>query len=131
MSHNILITGGSGYLGGDLLFYLKTAELPAYNKLFALVRTTEQAQKVKTYYDTVEPLEFDAYVESAVYDSIVDNEISVVFHLIDPLNSTSQVNFIKALAEVKKRTGRDVHFLHVSVAEANLIQWLVSCQLTL
>lgn len=47
MPNNILITGGSGYLGGTLLHRLKLAELPTYNTLYALVRTESQAQAVK------------------------------------------------------------------------------------
>ncbi|KAH8161917.1 hypothetical protein CIB48_g6327 [Xylaria polymorpha] len=61
MSHNILITGSSGYLGGSLLARWKGANLPGYNKLFALVRTPKQAEAVKQY--GAEPLIFDAYDE--------------------------------------------------------------------
>jgi thioester reductase-like protein len=39
MSHNILLTGGSGYLGGTLLARWNEAQLPSYGKLFALVRS--------------------------------------------------------------------------------------------
>jgi thioester reductase-like protein len=45
--HNILLTGASGYLGGDLLAELVTTDLPEHGKLFALVRSSEQAGAVK------------------------------------------------------------------------------------
>jgi len=61
----------------------------------------------------VQPLLFDAYNEKAVQHNIAENEISVVFHLIDAGKADSQKHFIKALAELKNKTGLDVHFLHV------------------
>jgi thioester reductase-like protein len=112
MTHRVLITGASGYLGGTLLARWKSADLPPYDKLFASVRTEEQAEGVKQYGAT--PLNFSMRDEKAIHDVVVDNGITVVFFLIDAMNSTSQCYFIKALAEVKETTGRDVHFLHVS-----------------
>jgi NAD(P)-dependent dehydrogenase (short-subunit alcohol dehydrogenase family) len=52
MSPVILITGVSGYIGGEVVnvFSKKHPEW----KLVALVRNTEQAQSVKTKYPTVE-----------------------------------------------------------------------------
>jgi nucleoside-diphosphate-sugar epimerase len=111
MSHNILITGGSGYLGGTLLARLGGANLPAYGRIYALVRTDEQAQAVKQY--GVEPLYLDLKDEAAIHDAIVGNSITVVFYLIDAMNSGVQVNIIKALGDVRKSTGQEVHFLHV------------------
>lgn len=91
------------------------ANLPAYNKLFALVRTSEQAKAIKQY--GAEPLIFDAYNESEVRAAVIDNNISIVYHLIAPRPHVSQSYFIKAMAEVQKNTGRDVHFLHVRISK--------------
>ena len=114
MSHSILLTGCSGYLGGTLLSQLPKYNLPPYKKLFALVRTDSQAAAVKQH--GAAPLTFNTRDEAAVRNAIVDNEITIVFFLIDALKAETQGYFIKALAEVKKRIGEgvDVHFLHVS-----------------
>ncbi|KAI5925071.1 hypothetical protein F4810DRAFT_660843 [Camillea tinctor] len=115
MSHNILITGGSGYLGGDLLARWDKANFPPYGKLYALVRTDAQAEAVKKY--GAVPLSFNAKDEAAVRSAVVENNISVVYYLIDPLHFDAPSHFIKALAEVKKNTDREVHFLHTTGAK--------------
>lgn len=114
-SHRILITGASGYLGGTLLARWKDAGLTGYDKLYALVRTDAQAEAVGQY--GAEPLAFDARDEAAVRKAVVDHKITIVYYLIDPIRSEAQVNFIKALAEVKRATGQEVHFLHVSLGD--------------
>lgn len=117
--HRILITGGSGYLGGTMLARWQQANLPptSYDKLFALVRTDAQAQAVRQEYffhgGAAEPLAFDVQDETSVRDNIVGNKITVIYYLIDPVHSAAQVYMIRALGEVKRLTGRDVHFLHV------------------
>lgn len=115
MSYNILITGASGYLGGTLLARWSGAKLPAYHKLYALVRTNEQGEAVKQY--GAEPVFFNTKDETSIKAAIVDNEITIVYFLIDALTSETQVPMIQALAEVKKRVGREVHFLHTSGAK--------------
>jgi hypothetical protein len=127
MSHRILLTGASGYLGGTLLARWKTANLPPHEKLYALVRTDDQGKAVKSY--GAEPLSFNVKDEASTREAIVGNKINVVFFLIDAMKSDSQVLLIKALAEVKKLTGLEVHFLHVSCREitnsnAMLIRYL-------
>ena len=111
MSHRILLTGASGYLGGDLLPHLNSQNLPTYDKLYALVRTDAQAHAVKEH--GAEPISFNLKDEKAVRDAIVGNAITIVFYLIDSGNYEDQVCMIKALAEVKKKVGGEVHLLHV------------------
>ncbi|KAJ3525582.1 hypothetical protein NM208_g5251 [Fusarium decemcellulare] len=115
MSHNVLITGASGYLGGDLLAGLSDAKLPTFGKLYALVRTQEQAKAVQQH--GAEPLTLDVTNEDAIRDALLSKEITIVFFLIDSFKSVSQELFIKALGEVRKKTGSEVHFLHTSGAK--------------
>jgi nucleoside-diphosphate-sugar epimerase len=115
MTRSILITGASGYLGGSLLAQLSRTKLPTHDKLYALVRTDRQAEQVKEY--GAEPLTLDFEDESAIIKSVVDSKISIIFFLIDALNSKYQVPLIKGLGELKKQTGQDVHFLHTSGAK--------------
>ncbi|TKX24272.1 NAD dependent epimerase-like protein 7 [Elsinoe australis] len=115
MTHSILITGASGYLGGTLLARWKEANLTGYDKLFALVRKPGQAQAVKQY--GAEPLEFDIEDNDVVKKVILQHQITIVYFLIDAFNSKKQRTFIEALAEVKAKTGQDVHFLHTTGAK--------------
>lgn len=114
MQHNILLTGVSGYLGGSLLAQLGTANLPPYNRLYALVRSDVQAQTVRECSNAT-PLVFDVGNETVVRKAITDNEITIILFLIDASSSVTQSHMIRALADVKERTGKDVHFIHVRI----------------
>ncbi|KAF4162552.1 hypothetical protein CNMCM6936_001981 [Aspergillus lentulus] len=106
MEYNVLITGGSGYLGGTLLNQIESADLPKYHKLFAFVRSDAQADAVKQY--SAEPLQFDMQDETSVRDIVLQNRINVVFYLVDAIKSSTQESFIKALAELRETTGQDI-----------------------
>lgn len=115
MSHNILVTGASGYLGGSLLARWEKSNLPPYGHLYALVRSDEQAQAVKQY--GVEPIQCDINDRESLHKAIVDKNISIIFFLIDSYGDQHQPPMIKALAEVKAKTGREVHFVHTGGAK--------------
>lgn len=112
MTHNILLTGVSGYLGGTLLADLPTANLPNINNLYALVRSDTQAHAVRECSNAT-PLIFDVRNKSAVHEAITAHEISIIMFLVDAVSHVAQRYMIPALAEVKVRTGKDVHFIHV------------------
>jgi nucleoside-diphosphate-sugar epimerase len=115
MAQNILLTGVSGYLGGTLLARLQNAKLPPSQNIYAMVRTQAQADKVEQF--NVIPLTLNAEDHANITKTIIEKEITIIFFLIDAMNSATQVTMIKALAEVHEKTGHDVHFLHTTGAK--------------
>lgn len=117
MSRNILITGGSGYIGGSLLTELKnTTDIPSHGTIYALVRSKDQAEKVNSNYNAT-PLTLDLEDQSAITATLLKKQISIVFFLINAFNADAQVKFIAALAAVKERHGVQTHFLHTTGAK--------------
>jgi hypothetical protein len=111
MAHNTLLTGVSGYLGGTLLHEWKTSGPLNNGIISALVRNEEQAKEVAKY--GVEPLIMSLEDEDAIVKALVERNITIVYYLIGSYWLESQLYFIKGLAEVKRQTGDDVHFLYV------------------
>lgn len=95
----------------------KSTSLPSRHSqtLYAFLRTKEQGKAVEKY--GAKSLFFDIKDESGVRTAIVENEITVVYFLVDAVSSVSQLPVMRALAEVKEKTGKDVHFLHRSGAK--------------
>ncbi|KAK7544136.1 uncharacterized protein J3D65DRAFT_581127 [Phyllosticta citribraziliensis] len=115
MANNVLITGASGYLGGSFLAAWAQSNVQNYQTLYALVRSDDQADKVKTLYGA-EPVRSEI-TEESIRKLVLEKQINVVFYLIDAYFAKRQVAFIKALEELKKTTGQEVHFVHTSGAK--------------
>ena len=111
MAPNILLTGVSGYLGGTLLNEWKTSGPKNHGTMSVLVRNDEQAKEVAKY--GVPPLIVSLKDEEAIIKALLERDVSIVYYLIGSYWLESQLYFIKGLAEVKKKSGHDVHFLYV------------------
>ncbi|KAJ7702275.1 NAD-P-binding protein [Mycena rosella] len=110
----ILLTGASGYIGGVLLNRIKS-DLPTA-ELYALVRTADQAEKVQSL--GAHPVQFNFNKDlPQIAQTVIENGVTIVVHTADAMNFGPAQNFIEALSEVKKRTGRPVHFIHTSGAK--------------
>ncbi|KAJ7491295.1 NAD-P-binding protein [Mycena latifolia] len=109
----ILLTGASGYIGGVLLNQIKS-DLPTA-EIYTLVRTADQAEKVESL--GAHPVLFDLSKNQEIRKAVIDNGVTIVVHTADAMNFGPAQNFIEALAEVKKRTGQTVHFIHTSGAK--------------
>ncbi|KAL7953521.1 hypothetical protein V8C34DRAFT_320980 [Trichoderma compactum] len=108
--HSILLTGASGYLGGSILAQLHnpssgSTELPAHDKIYALVRRDAQAQAVREY--GAEPASFDPGDETAIESFVLERKVSVVVWLIDVVSVERQTLFIRALAKLRQQTGKE------------------------
>jgi uncharacterized protein YbjT (DUF2867 family) len=117
MPRNILITGGSGYLGGSLLAQLKeTKDLPSHDTIYALVRNENQAEKVKAHYGAT-PLTLDLEDQSTITATFLEKQISVVFFLINAYTADAQLKLIEGLSAVKAQLAIETHFLHTTGAK--------------
>ncbi|KAF8919597.1 hypothetical protein CPB85DRAFT_1277252, partial [Mucidula mucida] len=108
----LLLTGASGYLGGELLPRL--LELPGLD-IYALVRSDIQEQTFSAM--GVKIVRFDLMDKAAVINSVEENEISVVVHSANAFSFVPAEAFIHGLAAVKAKTGKPVHFVHTSGAK--------------
>lgn len=92
---------------------LEERQSPPYGKLYALVRSKDQGEQVQKLYGA-EPLVLNVSDHETVTQTIIDKEITIVYYLIDAYSAKHQLAFIRGLGEVKKKTGKDVHFLHTT-----------------
>ncbi|KAF3800210.1 hypothetical protein GCG54_00003738 [Colletotrichum gloeosporioides] len=118
MSHNILITGAAGYIGGSVLADFIERTRGPINKanIFAVVRTEEQAQKLHLAKLGVNVVQFDLTDQQAVVEAIVQNKIDLVIHTAGVIDHQPLSNLMKGLGKLRETTGKDIFFVHTSVA---------------
>lgn len=111
--HRILLTGGSGYLGGTFLARWKDSNISA--PLHALVRTPQQADAVKQY--GAEPILIREFSSEPIKNVVIRHSITIVLHLFNPLDHDTTPAFIEALSKVQDAMGERVHFIFTSGAK--------------
>lgn len=115
MSTNVLITGSSGYLGSSLIHALQQVHLPAGCTIHASVRSAEHAEAVVAA--GLEPWMSDIRDPTSIARDMAQKEISIVFWLVDVSSVDAQRCFLRALAEFRSKTGKNVHFVQTSGAK--------------
>ncbi|KAJ7273152.1 NAD-P-binding protein [Mycena rebaudengoi] len=113
----ILFTGASGYIGGALFNQIKSdrPHTAGSDEIYSLVRTPYQAEQIKSL--GYIPVQFDLANKEEIFRAVVDNEVTVVVHLANAFDFVPAEAFVRGLAEVKTRTGLEVHFIHTSGAK--------------
>ncbi|EWG55085.1 hypothetical protein FVEG_13135 [Fusarium verticillioides 7600] len=110
-TQRILITGATGYVGGSVLTTILSnpslAELP----ITALVRTESQASTLSSL--AVTPLLFSNLDDTAFLTEVASTH-DIVIHAANGYHVPSAQAFIRGLAQRKRQTGCDVHYIHNS-----------------
>ncbi|KAF9878654.1 NAD dependent epimerase/dehydratase [Colletotrichum karsti] len=116
MSHNILITGAAGYIGGSVLanFLARSSGPIKTANLFAAVRSEEQMEKLANL--NVHVVQLDLADERAVKQVVADNDIDFVIYTAGVIDQRPVSSLIESLGERRMSTGRDVYFIYTGVS---------------
>ncbi|WVQ85491.1 hypothetical protein IAT38_007656 [Cryptococcus sp. DSM 104549] len=94
----LLLTGGSGYIGGEILAQLQDRPIPALDAVYVTVRKPEHAEAVRKL--GYEPVTLDLGDAAAIKAFVVDSKINVVLELTNALNAKIALPAIEGLAEL-------------------------------
>lgn len=103
----------TGYSGGAVLTAILESPAIKNISISALVRRAEQAETLRAH--GVTPILFKGLDDLALLEE-VSSEFDVVLNCANAFHTTSAVAMIKGLAKRKEKTGKEVHFIHVSTA---------------
>ncbi|KAJ5893612.1 hypothetical protein N7495_005303 [Penicillium taxi] len=112
MGSNILITGAAGYIGGSIVADFLARNTVDAGRLFAAVRTEEQAISLSKL--CVHVLQLDLTDKDAVIKSLLAHDIRVVIHTASSINPTMPLNLITALSKQGEVSGIKTSFIHSS-----------------
>ncbi|KAF5540411.1 NAD dependent epimerase dehydratase family [Fusarium napiforme] len=110
-TQTILITGATGYVGGSVLTTILSNPSLAKFPITALVRTQSQASTLSSL--AVTPLLFSNLDDTAFLTEVASTH-DIVIHAANGYHVPSAEAFIRGLAQRKRQTGRDVHYIHNS-----------------
>ncbi|KZL79645.1 nad dependent epimerase dehydratase family protein [Colletotrichum incanum] len=113
MARRVLYTGATGFVGGTVLSQILHTSYPEIKNLSitALVRKPEQASLLKQR--GIEAIVFEGLDDSEFLKKTA-SEYDYVIHTPSGFHTGSAVALIEGLAQRKKQTGKDVHFIHTS-----------------
>ncbi|KAH7230453.1 uncharacterized protein BKA55DRAFT_696386 [Fusarium redolens] len=110
-TQRILITGATGYVGGSVLTTILSNPSLATLPITALVRNQSQASILSSL--PITPLLFTNLDDTAFLAELASTH-DIVIHAANGYHIPSAQAFIRGLAQRKRQTGRDVHYIHNS-----------------
>ncbi|KAJ3943977.1 uncharacterized protein N0V96_005497 [Colletotrichum fioriniae] len=126
MPEKLLFTGATGFIGGTVLTQLLNSSNKDIDALSitTLVRRQEQADILSQ--KGIHAIIFTGLDDSQFLTKIA-SEHDYVIHTPTGFHTGSAVALLEGLAERKKQTGRDVHFIHTS-GTSNLAERTITQQ---
>ncbi|KLP14450.1 NAD dependent epimerase/dehydratase family protein [Fusarium fujikuroi] len=110
-TQKILITGATGFVGGSVLTTILANPSLAKFPITALVRTQAQASTLSS--PPLTPLLFKNLDDTDFLAEIASAH-DIVIHAANGYHVPSAQAFIRGLAQRKRKTGREVHYIHNS-----------------
>ncbi|KAF2794396.1 NAD(P)-binding protein [Melanomma pulvis-pyrius CBS 109.77] len=114
MSPKVLITGAAGYIGGSILadFLSHCDTLFKKENISAAVRSEKQAEAISKL--GINVFQLDLSDESAVVESLLRHDISIVIQCTTCINPAPALNLITALGKRREANGGETYFVHTS-----------------
>jgi nucleoside-diphosphate-sugar epimerase len=110
-----LLHPANKHSGGSVLAEILKSPAVQNATISALVRRQDQAEILRA--NGVSPIIFEGLDDLVTLEE-VSSDFDVVINCANGFHSTSAVALIKGLAKRKAKSGKEVHFIHVSIANS-------------